>query len=725
MSVASSWWKAREQTAGFVLRLFPRAEPSDVPAELLYMPDPFRQMEPGSIVSHPDTPAMSRVCYLDDFYCNTPVSQYGFVKIWKARSIRFDHLLYSALTVDTSDSTTTQRTHDPDTSANPLSERNGISKKLKDALARILFTILQPPVVTLLSPCGPLEWPSDFFPFQREGIQALLQSSHLLLGDDMGLGKTIQAIAALRVLLTRHEIERALVVAPASLLDQWRRELALWAPELRVMVVKGNADNRSWQWPYRAHVTITSYDTLRADCSGEPTCPTCREPWGVVILDEAQKIKNRESEQSRVCKRQPRERYWALSGTPLENSVDDVRSILEFVTGPDSNVPLYRPLRETLGEFQLRRRKIDVLLDLPPKINTELELQLTSAQRRSYDRAEREGMVRLRELGDIRIEHVLALISHLKQICNFDPESGASAKMENLVAHIHELSAEGHKALVFTQYTNNTSGARSIVNKLQQFHPVLYTGDMDVSQREAAIERFKSDDDTRVLVLSLKVGGQGLNLQCASYVFHFDRWWNPAVELQAEDRAHRIGQTQPVHVYTYTMADTIEQRIDEILKSKRELFSELVDMTSLDISQFLTKQEIFGLVGLTAPGKPTEPLPGAGLEERVACLMAHLGYRVEKTPRSRDGGVDVIAERDDAVGSRHRLLIQCKDNNRVCGVEAVRSLNGVLPDGQRGTVGVVVCPSGFSTEARSFAIARSIQLWDEEKLSALENQPPT
>ncbi|MHB1463418.1 MAG: SNF2-related protein [Armatimonadota bacterium] len=664
------------------------------------------------------------MCYLEDFYCSTPVSQYGLVKSWKARSVRFDHLLYTAMNVDPQTSSTTEHTPDPAASANPYPERNDVSNKLKDALARLLFAILQPPAATLLSACGPLEWPSDFFPFQREGIQALLQSRHLLLGDDMGLGKTVQAIAALRVLLTRHEIERALVVAPASLLDQWRRELALWAPELRVMVVRGNADNRSWQWPYRAHVTITSYETLRADCSGMATCPTCREPWGVVILDEAQKIKNRDSAQSHVCKRQPRERSWALTGTPLENRVDDVRSILEFVTGPDGNVSLHRPLRETLGEFQLRRRKADVLLDLPPKISTELELSLTSAQRRSYDRAEREGIVRLRELGDIRIEHVLALISHLKQICNFDPEGGASAKMDDLIAHLRELSAEGHKALVFTQYTNDTSGARSIVDKLQQFHPVLYTGDMDATQREAAIERFKTVDDARVLVLSLKVGGQGLNLQCASYVFHFDRWWNPAVELQAEDRAHRIGQTQPVHVYTYIMADTIEQRIDEILKSKRALFTELVDMTSLDIGQFLTKQEIFGLVGLAPPGKPTEALPGAGLEERVARLMAHLGYRVEKTPRSRDGGVDVIAEREDAVGTRHCLLIQCKDNDRLCGVEAVRSLNGVLPDGQRGTVGVVVCPSGFSTEARSFAIARNIHLWDEDKLDAMEHQQP-
>jgi SNF2 family DNA or RNA helicase len=320
-----------------------------------------------------------------------------------------------------------------------------------------------------------------------------------------------------------------------------------------------------------------------------------------VILDEAQKIKNRETEQSRVCKRQPRARSWALTGTPLENSADDVRSILEFVTGSDARAFRSRSLRETLGEFQLRRRKMDVLLDLPPKITTELALHLVPAQRRVYDRAEREGIIRLRELGEVRIEHVLALISHLKQICNFEPVSGASAKMDNLLARLDELTAEGHKALVFTQYTSDNSGARRIATGLNKFHPVLYTGEMGSAEREAAIERFKSDDDAHVLVLSLKVGGQGLNLQCASYVFHFDRWWNPAVERQAEDRTHRIGQTLPVHVYTYLMAETIEQRIDEILKSKEELFTELVDRTSLDLGRLLTKREIFGLIGLEPP----------------------------------------------------------------------------------------------------------------------------
>jgi hypothetical protein len=144
---------------------------------------------------------------------------------------------------------------------------------------------------------------------------------------------TVQAIAALRLLMFRREMERALVVVPASLLEQWRRELLNWAPELRVMLVHGPPEDRSWRWQYRAHVTLTSYDILRIDYTGSATCGPCRERWGVVVLDEAQKIKNRDTDVARACKGLPRDRSWALTGTPLENSAEDVLSILEFVTG--------------------------------------------------------------------------------------------------------------------------------------------------------------------------------------------------------------------------------------------------------------------------------------------------------------------------------------------------------------------------------------------------------
>ncbi len=421
----------------------------------------------------------------------------------------------------------------------------------------------------------------------------LLQAPALLLGDEMGLGKTIQAIAALRILCCRQDVRRALIVAPAGVLLQWQDELARWAPELRVICVHGAAGARAWQWRYPAHVTLTSYETLRMDAGSLLDGPN-GIPWDVVILDEAQKIKNREASLARVCKRLPRGRAWALTGTPLENRTDDVASILEFVTGVP--MPSDGPsLQAALNQHQVRRRKADVLRDLPPKLVTDLALPMPPAQRRAYERAEADGLVALRELGEVRVEHVLALITRLKQLCNFSPD-GVSAKLDDLRGRLEELVADGHRALIFTQFVNDDYGARRIAAGLRRFTPLVYTGELSPHERNALITEFQRGRHG-ALILSLRAGEQGLNLQCASYVFHFDRWWNPALERQAEDRAHRIGQPSPVNVYRYLMADTIEQRIARLLREKEALFARVVETASLDLTRLLHKEDLCDLLG--------------------------------------------------------------------------------------------------------------------------------
>ena len=317
--------------------------------------------------------------------------------------------------------------------------------------------------------------------------------------------------------------------------------------------------------------------------------------WDVVVLDEAQRIKNRERRVSSLCKRLRRARSWALTGTPLENRLDDVASILDFVTGAPA--PSDGPaLRAALNQYQLRRRKADVLRDLPPKIITDLPLPMTPAQRRAYDRAEQEGIVTLQTMGEVRIELILSLITRLKQLCNFAP-NGESAKLEDLRRRVDELVADGHQAIIFTQYTGEESGARRIAAGLRRFSPLVFTGELSLDARGEMIERFQHGEHP-IMILSLRAGGQGLNLQRASYVFHFDRWWNPAVEWQAEDRTHRIGQTQPVHIYRYLMADTIEQKIQQVLQRKTDLFTQVVDTASLDLSRLLTKGDLLDLFGL-------------------------------------------------------------------------------------------------------------------------------
>jgi SNF2 family DNA or RNA helicase len=251
--------------------------------------------------------------------------------------------------------------------------------------------------------------------------------------------------------------------------------------------------------------------------------------------------------------------------------------------------------------LQLRRRKVDVLPQLPPKLVSSVTLQLGPRQRAAYDRAEREGVYALHSRGHtVRVQNVLELIGRLKQLCNADPVSGESAKLADLGERLPTLVAEGHRALVFTQFTDAVFGARAVAAHLARFRPLVYAGDMDLAQRELVIRAFKEDPSHAVLILSLRAGGVGLNLQDASYVFHFDRWWNPSVERQAEDRSHRLGQGYPVNVYTYTCERTIEERIQLMLQRKRRLFQEVVDDVTLDLASALSAADLFGLFGLSA-----------------------------------------------------------------------------------------------------------------------------
>ncbi|MBI3796658.1 MAG: DEAD/DEAH box helicase, partial [Deltaproteobacteria bacterium] len=409
-----------------------------------------------------------------------------------------------------------------------------------------LAYLLQPPADLLLTESGPLEWPGTLFEYQLAGIHALISHEALLLADDMGLGKTIQTIAALRLLVLQRRVESALLIVRAGLMDQWRKELQRWAPELRISTIRGPAAERAWQWSTAAHIYLISYETFRADFTDNLHSPPRRRVWDLVILDEAQAIKNREAEVSSKCKRLARRRAWALTGTPLENSEEELASLLEFVTPFDEGERLRRlvpgpALRERQAQVQLRRKKSEVLPQLPPKIVSRLALKLEGTQRENYERAEREGVIHLRERGEaVRVENVLELITRLKQMCNFCPMTGHSAKLADIRERLRTLVSEEHRALIFSQFADDRYGGRAIAAALAPFQPLLYTGDLSSAQKDAVLRAFKVNPAHKVLVLSLRAGGQGLNLQEASYVFHFDRWWNPAIGHQAEDRSHRF-----------------------------------------------------------------------------------------------------------------------------------------------------------------------------------------
>ncbi|HEV3003839.1 MAG TPA: DEAD/DEAH box helicase [Pirellulales bacterium] len=460
-----------------------------------------------------------------------------------------------------------------------------------------LFYVLQPPLETIVAGQA-LDFPLHPFPYQFDGIAFLYARYAAVLADEMGLGKTMQAITAIRLLLHAGEIRTVLLVCPKPLVTNWQREFQLWAPELPVMVIEGEQNKRVWQWqqPDRP-VKLANYELLQRDRDAL-TEPGVR--FDLVVLDESQRIKNRECATSQVVRSISRSRSWALTGTPVENSPDDLVGIFEFLS-PGYLSPSMKPRRmgKLAGDFVLRRTKDRVLAELPPKMLRHADVTLTPEQRETYRLAEDEGVLRLTELGErATIQHVFELVLRLKQICNFDPITGASAKLERLAADLEEVAASGRKALVFSQWVGTL---QELGRRLARFRPLAFHGGVAARRRDGVLAEFRESPARPVLLISYGAGSVGLNLQFAPYVFLFDRWWNPAVEDQAINRAHRIGASGPVTVTRFLAVETIEERINQILEEKRELFDTIFSDVEQNRHLGLTRHEIFGLFRLNLP----------------------------------------------------------------------------------------------------------------------------
>ena len=407
--------------------------------------------------------------------------------------------------------------------------------------------------------------------YQWEGVSFLFGSTSALLADEMGLGKTVQTIVALALLLNeRNGIDRALIVAPASLTLNWMTEFAAWAPSVTARRVQGGVADREAFYMLPIPVLVSSYEQVRQD--GMERIPS--NAFDLVILDEAQRIKNPNSATSLACRLLSRKRAWALSATPLENDPEDVVSILDFLD-PEVGRWLNRAqINKKLETMMLRRRKRDVRAELPAVIVQDLQLDLSPQQRERYEElwARREALIRDDRHGDDSVVAILGLITGLKAICNFDPDSGRSTKLDALRT-IGEGAGDSARIIVFSQFVKTL---RWISGRLDIPHELLI-GSMPQLSRHAVIHRFKSEKSPRALLISLRAGGVGLNLGEASHVVMFDRWWNPAAEIQAMYRAHRFDRDQPLHVVRFLVRDSIEERIVSILDKKENLFAEVID----------------------------------------------------------------------------------------------------------------------------------------------------
>jgi len=245
------------------------------------------------------------------------------------------------------------------------------------------------------------------------------------------------------------------------------------------------------------------------------------------------------------------------------------------------------------SESIIRRTKEEAAPDMPAKIIQDVFLDLTPAQRQAYDLAENEGVVHLNKLGDTAtVQHVFELVMRLKQICNFDPRTGASSKAEQLLADMEEVQATNSKAIVFSQWVKPLE---ELASQLKAYNPLMYHGKIPSQQRQGILDKFKKDPDAHVILMSYGTGSVGLNLQFTNYVFLFDRWWNPAIEDQAINRAHRLGQKSTVFVKRFISQKTIEERIAEVLDAKRKLFADIIDNSGLPSSLGLNEEEIFNL----------------------------------------------------------------------------------------------------------------------------------
>lgn len=488
-----------------------------------------------------------------------------------------------------------------------------------DWLATFLAELRSPESLSRADPGSRLS--ATLRPYQKVGVRWLNFLVQMRLGaclaDDMGLGKTIQVLA---LLLTLERSRPSLLVAPASLLANWQQEARRFAPSLKTLVAHPSAmdsDELRTLGEGRlkdVDLVVTSYGTLMR-------LPDLQAvSWHLVVADEAQALKNPDAKQTKAVKSLKTEARIALTGTPVENRLSDLWSLFDFThpgllgsrkafTEATKKMTHYGPLRTLVAPYILRRLKSDrsIISDLPDKTEVLAWCGLTRTQAVLYQKAVKELEETLAEAEGIgRKGKVLTTLMRFKQICNhpsqwrgdgsWAPEE--SGKFQRLGEIAETIAAKQEKMLVFTQFQETTGPLAAFLGGVFGREGLVLHGGTPVAKRRELVRRFQEGEEAPFFVLSLKAGGTGLNLTAASHVVHFDRWWNPAVENQATDRAWRIGQHRNVLVHKFICRGTVEERIDELIRSKAELVRDLLEGGGEVNLTELSDEELLGLVKL-------------------------------------------------------------------------------------------------------------------------------
>ena len=489
-------------------------------------------------------------------------------------------------------------------------------------LGSLLARLREPDSIPV--PTLPESFRATLRPYQETGFTWLNYMGELgfgaCLADDMGLGKTVQVLGYLERLRTDRPLARVLLVVPASLLGNWRREAERFAPETELLLLHGKtaAALESLLTEQPAFLTVTTYG-MAARIKG------LREiNWDCVILDEAQAIKNPLTKQTRELKKLPARMRIAMTGTPVENDLTNLWSLFDFLNkgllgssqefrsfcaGLSERPEGYARLRAMVAPFMLRRVKTDkrIIADLPEKLETVEHVSLSKKQTVLYRKTVADMERQLEESeGIARKGLVLATITKLKQICNHPDQylgqkgyaEEASGKLGVLRELCETIRDKRERVLVFTQFRELTGPLADFLTGIFHARGYVLHGGTRVSKRAEIVEAFQGEAYVPFIVLSLKAGGTGLNLTKASHVIHFDRWWNPAVENQATDRAYRIGQTQNVMVHKLVCDGTIEEKIDEMIETKRELAENVIQSGTEKWLTELSNAELLSILRL-------------------------------------------------------------------------------------------------------------------------------
>lgn len=486
-------------------------------------------------------------------------------------------------------------------------EINGVGFSPGEALQRALSRLTTTEEIAI-----PSTLQATLRPYQERGFRWLYTNAARgfgsCLADDMGLGKTIQVITLLLTLKQEGRLkESALVVCPTTLVGNWQKECERFAPSLKTVIYHGT--ERKWT-PTFEDVVVTTYGTLKRDIKR-----FANRRWSVLVIDEAQNIKNPHTDQTQSIKQVQASAYIALSGTPVENRITDLWSIFDFIhrgyLGPLDRfrsgyaIPIekYRDgtqverLKKATAPFLLRRVKTDktIISDLPDKLVAEAYCSLTPEQAALYQQVVETTLKKVESLDGIERRGIIfQLITHLKQICNHpvqylkkgSPMKEQSGKAEQAISMIEKVIESGEKAIVFTQYREMGELLAEMLRHALSCDPLFFHGGLVRSKRDQMVQDFQSEGYRHpVMILSLKAGGSGLNLTAATHVVHYDLWWNPAVEAQATDRAYRIGQKSQVTVHRLITLGTFEEKIDEMIRAKREL----ADLTVATGEQWITE----------------------------------------------------------------------------------------------------------------------------------------